>query len=84
MRSRIRPTEQLVKPSEAASMLGVHENTVRNWIQSDKVPYVKTPTGRYLLPWSLLAQSLRGTYDVSIAVQENAPGEEEVSERLKG
>jgi excisionase family DNA binding protein len=83
MSTRTIPTEQMVKPSEAAAMLGVHDNTVRNWIKAGKVPYVQTPTGHYLLPWTLLLQALRGTYDVSVAVREDALSEEEAVERLK-
>jgi excisionase family DNA binding protein len=78
---RIRPQDQLVKPSEAAALLGVHANTVRNWIKSGGVPYVQTPTGHYLLPWSLLTQTLRGTFDVSVTLDESA-SEEDVAERL--
>jgi excisionase family DNA binding protein len=62
----VRHEEQLLKPSEAARLLGVHENTILNWIRQGKIPYVRTPTGQYLLPWSLVAQSLSGTYDLSL------------------
>ena len=64
---------RMVKPSEAARLLGVHENTIRNWIRAGAIPYVKTPGGHYLLPWSLLTQALRGTYDVSARLPERPP-----------
>ncbi|MGH3023244.1 MAG: helix-turn-helix domain-containing protein [Gaiellaceae bacterium] len=66
MAIRTKPQEQMVKPAEAAALLGVHANTVRNWIKRGEVPYLETPTGQYLLPWSLLTQKLRGTYNISI------------------
>jgi excisionase family DNA binding protein len=81
MAIRTRPQEQMVKPAEAAAMLGVHPNTVRNWIRDDQVPYVRTPTGQYLIPWTLLTQTLRGTYDLSISVDESL-NEEEAADRL--
>ena len=76
------PTEKMVKPSEAASLLGVHHNTVLAWIRQEKVPYVQTPGGHYLLPWSLLVQALGGTYDVSLSASASASelAEEEASE----
>jgi excisionase family DNA binding protein len=72
------PSEQMVKPAEAAALLGVHPNTVRNWIKRGDVPFVKTPTGQYLLPWTLLAQSLRGSYDISIGVRQDITDDEAV------
>ena len=62
----VRHEEQMVKPSEAARRIGVHHNTILNWIRQERVPYVRTPTGQYLLPWSLLVQRLSGSYDLTV------------------
>lgn len=83
MAIRTVPTERLIKPSEAAAMLGVHHNTVLGWIRDGKVPYVQTPGGHYLLPWSLLAQAMSGTYDIAAPVREPELSEEEALERLR-
>lgn len=73
-------SEQLIKPSEVADLLGLHPNTVRNWIKRGEVPFVKTPTGQYLLPWSLLTQALRGTYNL----EELAPARDLTEEDAEG
>jgi excisionase family DNA binding protein len=80
MAVRATPTERMVKPSEAADLLGVHHNTVLGWIREGRVPYVKTPGGHYLLPWTLLMQSLRGTYDLTSQLPEKEASEEEAVE----
>jgi len=44
--------EKLLKPKEAAKLLGVHPLTLYRWAKSGKIRYVRTPTGRYLYPLS--------------------------------
>jgi excisionase family DNA binding protein len=83
MATKIVHAERLVKPSDVARSLGVHHNTVLSWIREGRIPHVKTPTGRYLLPWTLVMQSLSGTYDLSLPVSDDAPSEEETIARLR-
>lgn len=33
---------------EAARILGVHENTVRNWVALGRLPFTRTPGARWL------------------------------------
>ena len=37
--------ERLIPISKAASMLGVHPNTLRAWVDRDQVPSVRLPSG---------------------------------------
>ena len=76
--------EQMVRPSEAARRIGVHHNTILNWIRQNRIPYVRTPTGQYLLPWSLVAQSLSGTYDLSLPEPSDKLDEEKALARSLG
>lgn len=80
MAIRTRPTQSMVKPSEAAKLLSVHHNTVLSWIREERVPYVKTPGGHYLLPLAPLMQTLRGTYDLTSRLPEKEISEEEAVE----
>ena len=41
-----RPMEQLLKPSEAAALLGCHTNTLRNWRSAGTGPRFVQHTGR--------------------------------------
>lgn len=81
MATKVAHAERLVKPSDVARSLGVHHNTVLGWIRQGRIPHIKTPTGRYLLPWTLVIQSLGGTYDLSLPADEDAPSEDEVLDR---
>ncbi len=80
----VRHEEQMVKPSQAARWIGVHHNTILNWIRQDRIPYVRTPTGQYLLPWSLVVQSLSGTYDLSLPEPTAESSDEEAVSRSLG
>lgn len=84
MAVRVRHEEQMVKPSEAARRIGVHHNTILNWIHENRVPYVRTPTGQYLLPWALVIQSLSGTYDLTLPEPSDELSEEEAAARSLG
>jgi excisionase family DNA binding protein len=84
MAVEVRHEEQLVKPSEVARRIGVHHNTILNWIREDRIPYVRTPTGQYLLPWALVVQSLSGTYDLSLPEPSDELSEEEAAARSLG
>ena len=37
--------ERLLRINEAASRLGVHQNTLRNWADKGLIPTVKLPSG---------------------------------------
>lgn len=34
-----------VNVAQSATIAGVHRNTIYNWVHSNKVEYVRTPTG---------------------------------------
>lgn len=53
---------KLLSATQAAGLLNVSRRTVLNWIEADKVPYVKLPGGDYRIPLSGLLSSLSGTY----------------------
>ena len=55
---------KLISTKEAAALLNVTQRTVTNWIEADKVPYLRLPGGEYRLPLSGLLASLSGTYDL--------------------
>lgn len=80
----VRHEEQMVKPSEAARRIGVHHNTILNWIRQKRIPYVRTPTGQYLLPWSLVVQSLSGSYELALPEPAEGVSEEEAVARSRG
>ena len=42
----VRPQGRTVRPREAARLLGVHRNTVMNWIRSGKLQPVRGATGK--------------------------------------
>lgn len=56
---------QLLTVAQAADLLSVSDRTVRRWIETGKVPYLKLPSGGYRIPQSSLLASLRGTYDLA-------------------
>jgi excisionase family DNA binding protein len=37
---------KLLVITEAAAMLGVHQNTLRRWANAGKVPYIRLPSGQ--------------------------------------
>ena len=40
-----RPGEKLYNVKQAAAMLGVHPNTLRNWTNVGRVPSIRLPSG---------------------------------------
>jgi len=56
---------QLLTVAQAASLLKVSDRTIRRWIEAEKVPYLKLPSGGYRIPQASLLASLRGTYDLA-------------------
>lgn len=61
---------QLLTVSEAATLLKVSDRTIRRWIEADKVPYLKLPSGSSRIPQGALLASLRGTYDLAKELSE--------------
>jgi len=61
---------KLITTKQAADLLNVSQRTVTNWIEADKVPYVRLPGGEYRLPLSGLLACLSGTYDLAAEIRE--------------
>ncbi|HEV3035038.1 MAG TPA: helix-turn-helix domain-containing protein [Solirubrobacteraceae bacterium] len=53
---------KLLSTKQAAELLNVSRRTVLNWIEAEKVPYVKLPGGDYRIPLAGLLASLSGNY----------------------
>lgn len=58
-------TPQLLTVAQAARLLRVSEKTVRRWIEADRIPYLRLPSGGYRVPQGALLASLGGTYDLA-------------------
>jgi excisionase family DNA binding protein len=56
---------QLLTVAQAASLLRVSEKTMRRWIDADRVPYLRLPSGGYRIPQGALLASLGGTYNLA-------------------
>jgi excisionase family DNA binding protein len=59
----------LLTTAQAASLLNVSRRTVLNWINDDRVQYVRLPGGEYRIPLDPLLESLEGTYDLANELQ---------------
>lgn len=55
---------RLLSTTQAAGLLNVSRRTILNWIEANKVPYVKLPGGDYRIPLTGLLDSLSGTYQL--------------------
>ena len=55
---------KLLTTKQAAELLNVSTRTVLNWIDTDKVPYLRLPGGDYRIPLTGLLASLSGTYQL--------------------
>jgi excisionase family DNA binding protein len=64
---------QLLTVAQAASLLNVSDKTIRRWIEAEKIPFLKLPSGAYRIPQGALLASLQGTYD--LAAEISAPDE---------
>jgi excisionase family DNA binding protein len=53
---------KLLSTKQAAELLNVSRRTILNWIETDKIPYLKLPGGDYRVPLAGLLASLSGTY----------------------
>jgi excisionase family DNA binding protein len=61
---------QLITVAQAATLLNVSERTIRNWIEDERIPYLKLPGGGYRIPQGALLASLRGNYDLGAELRE--------------
>jgi excisionase family DNA binding protein len=59
-----------IRPSRLASLLGVHRNTVRNWIRSGKLAAKPGVGKRYVISRSELAEFLRARQVSAGVIQE--------------
>jgi excisionase family DNA binding protein len=48
----------------------VSDRTVRRWIDAERIPFLKLPSGSYRIPQGALLASLRGTYDLAGELQQ--------------
>jgi excisionase family DNA binding protein len=60
----------LLTVPQAASLLRVSDRTVRRWIEAERIPFLKLPSGAYRIPQGALLASLRGTYDLAGELQQ--------------
>ena len=61
---------QLLTVAQAASLLNVSDRTIRRWIEAEKIPYLKLPSGGSRIPQGALLASLRGNYDLAGELRE--------------
>jgi excisionase family DNA binding protein len=61
---------KLLTVSQAARLLSVSEKTMRRWIEGDRIPYLRLPSGSYRIPQGALLASLGGTYDLAAELAE--------------
>jgi excisionase family DNA binding protein len=60
----VRSQPKLLSTKQAAELLNVSKRTILNWIENDRIPYVKLPSGDYRIPLAGLLSSLPGTYQL--------------------
>jgi excisionase family DNA binding protein len=53
---------RLINVAQAASLLAVSEKTIRRWIDAERIPYLRLPSGGYRIPVGALLASLGGNY----------------------
>ncbi len=61
---------KLITIAQAASLLAVSEKTVRRWIDGERIPYLKLPSGGYRIPQSALLAALGGNYALGDELEE--------------
>lgn len=60
----VRSQPKLLSTKQAAELLNVSKRTILNWIEGERIPYVKLPGGDYRIPLAGLLSSLSGTYQL--------------------
>lgn len=73
-------TPKLMTVAQAASLLAVSEKTVRRWIDAERIPYLKLPSGGYRIPQGALLASLGGNYALGDELDELDARTAEVTE----
>jgi excisionase family DNA binding protein len=68
---------KLITVAQAASLLAVSEKTIRRWIDAERIPYLKLPSGGYRIPAGALLASLGGNYALGDEL-------EQLDERMAG
>ncbi len=61
---------KLITIAQAASLLAVSEKTVRRWIDGERIPFLKLPSGGYRIPQGALLASLGGNYSLGDELEE--------------
>jgi len=61
---------KLITIAQAASLLAVSEKTVRRWIDDERIPFVRLPSGGYRIPQGALLASLGGNYALADELDE--------------
>lgn len=61
---------KLMTVAQAASLLAVSEKTIRRWIDNERIPYLKLPSGGYRIPQGALLASLGGNYALGDELEE--------------
>jgi excisionase family DNA binding protein len=68
---------RLINVAQAASLLAVSEKTIRRWIDAERIPYLRLPSGGYRIPVGALLASLGGNYALGDEL-------EQIEERMGG
>lgn len=71
---------QLLTVTQAASLLKVSDKTIRRWIEAERIPYLRLPSGGYRIPQGALLASLSGNYDLAAELAELDARAADVSE----
>jgi excisionase family DNA binding protein len=61
---------RLLTTKEVAGMLRVTTRTVQNWIEQERIPFVRLPTGQFRIPLQGLLTSLGGSHDLNAELAE--------------
>lgn len=61
---------KLMTVAQAASLLAVSEKTIRRWIDAERIPYLRLPSGGYRIPRGALLASLGGNYALGDELQD--------------
>lgn len=61
---------KLITVAQAASLLAVSEKTIRRWIDAERIPFLKLPSGGYRIPQGALLASLGGNYPLGDELEE--------------
>lgn len=64
----------LITVAQAARLLVVSEKTVRRWIDDERIPFLRLPSGGYRIPQDALLASLGGNYALEVDHLEIAGG----------